>query len=59
MGPRRATCLPADRLYSELAGTGQKPPGQKPPNNDEKQKLMFFCYTFFNIDGDIRFILKF
>jgi hypothetical protein len=54
MGPRRATCLPADRLYSELAGTGQKP-----PNNDEKQKLMFFCYTFFNIDGDIRFILKF
>ena len=30
--------------------------GQKPPNNDEKEKLMFFCYTIFYIDSDIRYI---
>ena len=33
--------------------------GQKSPNNDEKWKLMFFCYTFFYIDSDIRYIIKY
>jgi hypothetical protein len=38
-----------------MTGTGQKKPGQKPPNNDEKWNVGFF-YTFFYIDGDIRYI---
>ena len=37
-------------------GLGQKPPDKNPPNNDEKQKLMFLCYTFFHIDSDIKYI---
>ena len=33
------------------APLGQKPPDKKLPNI-----LMFFCYTFFYIDSDIRYI---
>ena len=51
--PEKKTQTKAPRKKTPL---GQKPPDRKPPNNDEKQKLMFFCYAFFYIDGDIRYI---